>query len=112
VGAGVGALIGAVEDFTVQLLQNGDDLQCVDGGSIATSAAIGALPLGSALGIPSKTGRLRSFLGRFVTKKAGDLTSSEIRQIQKVVNEAGCPLEVVGSAAKGTRRGGLVAICQ
>lgn len=34
----------------------------------------------------------------------GDLTRAEIRQIQGVVNEAGRPLEVVGSAAKGTRR--------
>lgn len=35
----------------------------------------------------------------------GDLTRKEISQIQSVVNEAGRPLEVVGSAAKGTRRG-------
>jgi hypothetical protein len=33
----------------------------------------------------------------------GDLTSDEVRQIQSVVNEAGRPLEVVGSAAKGSR---------
>jgi hypothetical protein len=35
----------------------------------------------------------------------GDLTIGEVNQIQKVVNEAGRPLEVVGSAARGTRRG-------
>jgi hypothetical protein len=35
----------------------------------------------------------------------GDLTNSEVRQIQKVVNRAGRPLEVVGSAAAGARRG-------
>jgi hypothetical protein len=35
----------------------------------------------------------------------GDLTPAEIRQIQGVVNEAGRPLEVVGSAARGGRRG-------
>ncbi len=34
----------------------------------------------------------------------GDLTSQEVVQIQKVVNESGRPIEVVGSAAKGTRR--------
>jgi hypothetical protein len=33
----------------------------------------------------------------------GDLTEDEIHQIQKVVNEAGRPLDVVGSAAKGVR---------
>jgi RHS repeat-associated protein len=35
----------------------------------------------------------------------GDLTIGEINQIQRVVNEAGRPLEVVGSTASGTRRG-------
>jgi hypothetical protein len=35
----------------------------------------------------------------------GDLTRAEARQIQRVVSEAGRPLEVVGSAAAGTRRG-------
>ena len=35
----------------------------------------------------------------------GDLTKREVGQIQSVVDEAGRPLEVVGSAASGTRRG-------
>ena len=35
----------------------------------------------------------------------GDLTSAEVRQIQGVVDRAGRPLEVVGSAARGSRRG-------
>jgi RHS repeat-associated protein len=35
----------------------------------------------------------------------GDLTVREVRKIQKVVDQAGRPLEVVGSAATGTRRG-------
>jgi hypothetical protein len=39
------------------------------------------------------------------TKPLGDLTTGEIAKIQTVVNEAGRPLEVVGSAASGTRRG-------
>ncbi len=34
----------------------------------------------------------------------GDLTKSEVGQIQTEVNKAGRPLEVVGSAAEGTRR--------
>jgi hypothetical protein len=36
----------------------------------------------------------------------GDLTSAEINQIQAVVNQAGRPLEVVGSAARGARQAG------
>ena len=35
----------------------------------------------------------------------GDLTLPEVQQIQAVVDEAGRPLEVVGSAARGERRG-------
>jgi hypothetical protein len=35
----------------------------------------------------------------------GDLTVSEIDAILNIVNEAGRPLDVVGSAARGTRRG-------
>jgi hypothetical protein len=34
----------------------------------------------------------------------GDLTTAEIKQIQGTVDAAGRPLEVVGSAARGTRR--------
>jgi RHS repeat-associated protein len=35
----------------------------------------------------------------------GDLTKAEVRDIQKVVNQAERPIEVGGSAASGTRRG-------
>jgi RHS repeat-associated protein len=35
----------------------------------------------------------------------GDLTNHEVNSIQKTVDDAGRPVEVVGSAAKGTRRG-------
>ena len=35
----------------------------------------------------------------------GDLTKAEVAKIQSVVNEAGRPLSVVGSAAEGARRG-------
>jgi hypothetical protein len=34
----------------------------------------------------------------------GDLTQEEVRQIQEIVDRAGRPLEVVGSAAQGIRR--------
>ncbi len=43
-------------------------------------------------------------VGAKAAKGAGDLTRAEVRQIQGVVNEAGRPLEVIGSAATGTRR--------
>lgn len=35
--------------------------------------------------------------------KLGDLTEDEVKQIQAVVEEAGKPLDVVGSAARGRR---------
>ena len=43
--------------------------------------------------------------GNRVADGLGDLTRSEVDQIQGVVDEAGRPLEVVGSAARGERRG-------
>jgi hypothetical protein len=44
---------------------------------------------------------------RFVTcpSELGDLTNGEVKAIQSVVNRAGRPLDVVGSAARGARRG-------
>jgi RHS repeat-associated protein len=48
---------------------------------------------------------LKKISGSNKTSGLGDLTKSEVKAIQSVVNEAGRPLEVVGSAAKGTRRG-------
>lgn len=39
-------------------------------------------------------------------KNCGDLTEEEIGQIQEVVDKAGRPLDVVGSAAKGKRKEG------
>ena len=36
----------------------------------------------------------------------GDLTQEQVNAIQSVVDRAGRPLEVVGSAARGTRRPG------
>jgi hypothetical protein len=43
-------------------------------------------------------------LGPAPRPNLGDLTPSEVQQIQSVVNQAGRPLEVVGSAARGARR--------
>jgi hypothetical protein len=40
-----------------------------------------------------------------VQPNLGDLTADEVQQIQSVVNQAGRPLEVVGSAARGSRTG-------
>lgn len=62
--------------------------------------AIGAavVMLGTAKGL-SKAGGVKSN-----GKVMGDLTKTEMGQIQAEVNNAGRPLEVVGSAAEGTRR--------
>jgi hypothetical protein len=42
---------------------------------------------------------------KVVPSGLGDLTAVEVEKIQSVVERAGRPLEVVGSAAKGARRG-------
>ncbi len=59
----------------------------------AVAIAVGILPLGD-LAKPFLKG----------ADKLGDLTKTEIKQIQEVVNEAGRPIEIVGSAARGDRR--------
>jgi hypothetical protein len=43
--------------------------------------------------------------GGGASKCFGDLTFTEIQQIQHLTNQAGRPIHVVGSAARGTRRG-------
>jgi RHS repeat-associated protein len=68
----------------------------------AASDVLGAFVLGPAIG------RAAALLGKSGAAAAtglGDLTAQEVAQIQKVVDESGRPIEVVGSAAKGTRRG-------
>ncbi|WP_293006000.1 RHS repeat domain-containing protein [Nitrosomonas sp.] len=62
VGTGIGALTSALFDFGSQLLNNDGNLQCVDKGSLALSAGIGAIPLGAVVAIGSKV------LGQFVPK--------------------------------------------
>lgn len=44
-------------------------------------------------------------IGEEKTLELGDLTEDEIFQIQDVVDEAGRPIDVVGSAASGVRGG-------
>lgn len=58
----------------------------------------------SFLGIAATAGVMTK--GRSNAKSGlGDLTKGEVKNIQKAVNDAGRPVEVVGSAATGTRRG-------
>jgi hypothetical protein len=47
--------------------------------------------------------RLTGILQSGAQQNLGDLTAEEVRQIQSVVNQAGRPLEVVGSAARANR---------
>ena len=72
---------------------------------IAGQLAVAPTLLSGPLGEIVSVGRaLRGLLGGGQAK-LGDLQPGEVRQIQAVVDEAGRPLEVVGSAARGTRRG-------
>jgi len=70
-----------------------------------TFAGLGVLP---GVGVISGIGREIRAVGSMCQASSrvaalGDLTVGEIGQIQSVVNKAGRPLDVVGSAAKGTR---------
>ena len=81
---------------------------CASGGCAAAgwaAAAIDAIPgAGKVAGLFGKIGgAVAKALGK--ADKVGDLTRAENKQIQAVVNQAGRPLDVVGSAASGTRRG-------
>ena len=68
-----------------------------------TSTAVGGAR-SAATGITKLAARGAASLIRGAGR-LGDLTAAEIRQIQRVVDQAGRPLEVVGSAARGGRRG-------
>ena len=65
-------------------------------GDCARSSGFGipGPPVGRALGKVEQVGK----------SGLGDLTKAEVKQIQKQVDEAGRPLDVVGSAARGDRR--------
>ena len=100
----------------------------IDGATVTASrasqgdfnfAAIGRTPAFTAIGLPMKVAAggvlgaplLAAGVGilPFAAEGAaelsglGDLTTAEAEQIQAVVNQAGRPLNVVGSAASGTR---------
>ncbi len=64
VGAVAGAVIGASENLISQLFGNGGNLQCIDKGEVAQSAALSAIPFGAVGAIGSK------LLGKFAAKGA------------------------------------------
>jgi hypothetical protein len=62
-------------------------------------------PFAAAEAAAAREAKLLAEARATAAKNTGDLTKAEIKQIQKTVDEAGRPLDVVGSAAAGTRRG-------
>ena len=62
---------------------------------------VGGLAAGFALAAPQI--RLGAAVERAAVSRLGDLTATETNTIQSIVNQAGRPLEVVGSAARGAR---------
>ncbi len=71
------------------MLDNGGNLQCVDKGSLALSAGVGALPLGAVGAIGSKV------LGKFVTKGA-DSSISGLKLQKQLASQ-----EQLGQLSKG-----------
>lgn len=61
--------------------------------------------IAATLNLVLAAGMAKGVMSRAEVARLGDLTPQEIEQIQAVVDKAGRPLEVVGSAAKGQRRG-------
>jgi hypothetical protein len=113
-GSATNAIGSALSDFYRQtILQAGKDIAGYATDAIndpvAFSHAVGPSlvtlgPIASELpavvkGAMGATGILRPV----AQSNFGDLTTDEVQQIQSVVNEAGRPLEVVGSAARGGR---------
>ena len=87
-----GSIVGTVNNAVNNPKEFGKTL--VDG---AVVVAAEKLP-GAVTGVKNTiTGNVKSGLG--------DLTKAEVKGIQKVVNEAERPIEVVGSGAQGARRG-------
>jgi len=88
-------------------------IEVVTNKDMVTGEKIGGLRWLGVLGLSEFKGALK-FMGSGLKKLfqnsdnvnsgLGDLTKSEVSQIQDVVDEAGRPLEVVGSAAKAERR--------
>lgn len=97
IGAGIGATAFGAGDLAYQLYNNGGNTACVNWGQVVGAAGLGFF-------IGSGTEFLAG-LGEAAEEATGlgDLTASEINQIQNVVNAAGRPLDVVGSAARAAR---------
>jgi RHS repeat-associated protein len=108
IGIALGGAEGALIDLAQQFY-NGTSAGCINWNSVGSSAAIGGIAGGAIGGAAPLIARGISAIGkRFaggLSKGLGDLTKAETKQIQKAVNSAGRPLDVVGSAAQGTRRG-------
>jgi hypothetical protein len=69
---------------------------------------VGAIRLGTkgfSAANPAATRALQNAGSQPAAEMLGDLTAAEVKAIQDVVDNAGRPLEVVGSAATATRRG-------
>ncbi len=75
------------------------------GGDFVGSQAANTVIVGATDGVLSGAAKGISALRGTAASGLGDLTTGEVRSIQKVVDQAERPLEVGGSAASGTRRG-------
>lgn len=89
----IGAIAGGLTSAGVQYLIAGQ----VNKNQVIDDATAGAL-----LGLLNPAA---SFAPGLARASLGDLTRREIAQIQKVVDQACRPIDVVGSAARGSRRG-------
>jgi hypothetical protein len=84
----------------------GDEVQTADGNwatVLAVSVKTQATPIYNFEVAENHTYYV-GVVGVWVHNQSHDLTHTEVGQIQNVVNQAGRPLEVVGSAARGARR--------
>ncbi len=119
IGGAVGGLAGGLGNLGLQLYRNGGNFGCVNRGQVGASALLGAgigailggtfglagsaaLALGDAGGIGGVDVGIEISAAEGATG-LGDLTASEVGQIQNVVDAAGRPLDVVGSAARAAR---------
>jgi RHS repeat-associated protein len=102
ISAAGGAVSVGLADLAIQLANSGGNIACVNpwevAGAAGAGAVAGAIVAGGAAGAWALYGARASGLG--------DLTIAEVNLIQRIVNQAGRPLDVVGSAARGARRPG------
>jgi RHS repeat-associated protein len=104
------AIIAAGIDIFFQVRESGGDYGAIDPGRVAEAALLGAVALAALefaaplLGLAGPAGAAqKSCTEGGGPSGLGDLTVSEAQAIQDVVNKAGRPLEVVGSAARAAR---------